>query len=487
MNNTELKNKISRKDTGLEQKKPIKIVQFGSGNFLRAFTDYVIEKMNQNSDFKAGIVNVKVTPSKGSFHQFEDQDNLYTVFVRGVKKGQTIDEKEIISSIQKSINPYEDYQAYKDLAKEEDLQFVFSNTTESGITFDESENEITTVAHHNFPAKLTVLLYERFKHFKGATDKGLTIIPCELIENNAQTLKEYILDYAALWQLETEFANWINENNSFHNTLVDRIVPGYPKDDADFYKNQLDYEDDLMVVAEAFLLWVIEGDKKLLEKIPFDKSNEPVLIVDDLQPYRTSKVRILNGAHTAMVPFSLLYGKETVKDAIDDTFSGEFINKVVFDEIIPVLSLPEDELKLYAEDVFDRFRNPFLKHFLSSIALNSISKFKVRVLPSFLEYVEKFGKLPQNLTFAFAALIRFYQGEFNGQELPVNDDQTIVNEFAAIWKSNDYDKIAEQVLQNVSYWEQDLTQVPDLKEQIAKALVLIDEFGIENAYKKYTI
>ena len=294
------------------------------------------------------------------------------------------------------------------------------------------------------------------------------------------------MQYAELWNLESNFSTWINTSNSFHNTLVDRIVPGYPIDDKQYYESQLDYNDELMVVSEAFLLWVIEGDETLLEKIPFNQANEQILIVKDLQPYRTSKVRILNGVHTAMVAFSIMLNQDTVKNAIDNNIINSFVNKLVYNEIIPILDLPEDELKIYAEDVFDRFKNPFLKHHLSSIALNSISKFKVRVLPSLLDYVDKFDKLPANITFSLACLIRFYKGNWQNENLPTNDDKAILDEFKSIWENNDYNIIAQLALENTSFWDQDLTEVANLQTEIAKILQLIDTTNLADAYTKYT-
>ncbi|RZJ27933.1 MAG: tagaturonate reductase, partial [Chryseobacterium sp.] len=337
----------------------------------------------------------------------------------------------------------------------------------------------------NFPAKVTAFLYERFKHFQGAEDKGLHIIPCELIENNGLTLKKYILQYAQLWNLEEGFANWVENSNSFHNTLVDRIVPGYPREEKDEYEAKFDYDDNLMVVCEAFLLWVIEGDDKLRAKIPFNKIDDQVLIVDDITPYRTRKVRILNGAHTAMLAFSILDGKETVKEAIDAEFAGKFISDTVYNEIIPTLDLSKEELTAFSEEVFDRFRNPFLKHQLSSIALNSVAKFKVRVLPSLLQYVDDKKELPTNLTFALAALIRFYQGEFNGKTLPVMDDAPVLDRFKAIWSTNDLDEVVKATLSETSFWDQDLTQIPGLAEAVTKALKEIDANGIEQGYKNF--
>lgn len=248
-----------------------------------------------------------------------EQDGLYILFMKGVKKGKKIQEKRLISCIQKGINPYIDYNAYLEVAKEEELGFLISNTTEAGISFNENDTLIG-YPHSSFPAKVTALLFERFRYFKGSTEKGLCIIPCELIDQNGDILKSIILRYAELWNLEEGFVRWIEDNNSFHNTLVDRIVPGYPKNEIKEYQNQLEYEDRLIVTAEIFFLWVIEGDDKLKSKIPFDKIDDDVLIVDDIEPYRTRKVRILNGAHTMMVPFSLLYGNETVKETIEALF-----------------------------------------------------------------------------------------------------------------------------------------------------------------------
>ena len=294
------------------------------------------------------------------------------------------------------------------------------------------------------------------------------------------------MQYAKSWELEQNFVDWVNEHNSFHNTLVDRIVPGYPKDDIEQYQDQLEFEDTLIVSAEVFLLWVIEGDEKLKSRIPFNKIDENVLIVDDLQPYRTRKVRILNGAHTTMVPFSILFGNDTVKETVDHGFTGKFIKEAVFEEINPTLSLPPEELNSFAEEVFDRFRNPFIKHQLSSIALNSISKFKVRVLPSLLGFQQRFDRLPLRLTFAFACLIRFYDGKWKGESLPVKDDEATVSTLKKIWESHSYNEIAKNVLSKTEFWDSDLNEIPGLKRQIAYALELIDNKGIESGYEAFS-
>ncbi|WP_291287257.1 tagaturonate reductase [Flavobacterium sp.] len=475
--------KINRENSGFSEKLPIKIVQFGEGNFLRAFVEYAFQKLNQEAGFNAGIAVVQPI-DRGLVNMINAQDGLYTLFMKGVKKGEEIEEKELITNIVKAVDPYASFQEYLALAKEEELAFIISNTTEAGIEYIESD-QLTMQPPVSFPAKLTVLLYERFKHFNGAADKALTIIPCELINYNSDTLKEIILKYCTDWKLEEEFISWLTNSCSFHNTLVDRIVPGYPKDQIEEYNSQLPYKDDLIVSAESFFLWVIEGDDQLKAKLPFDQTALDVKIVADMQPYRTRKVRILNGAHTAMVPFSMLYGNETVKETVDNAFTGAFVNKAVFEEINETLNMDKAELASFSEEILDRFRNPFIKHLLSSIALNSVSKFKVRVLPSLTGYVAIHEKLPVHLTFAFAALIRFYKGTWKGEVLPVNDSEDIVSFFDSLWKSDDYEKIARLTLQNKNFWDEDLTLLPGLTNAIAVALEEIDANGVENGFANF--
>ncbi|MEZ4976861.1 MAG: tagaturonate reductase [Flavobacteriaceae bacterium] len=475
-------NNLNRKTANITTKLPIKVVQFGEGNFLRAFVDYIIDRLNTDTGFNAGVAVVQPL-NGGLIPLLNEQDGLYTLFMRGIKKGNIIDENRLISCIQKAINPYSDYDDYLALAQEESLEFLISNTTESGIAYDPSDTGFDSCPS-SFPAKVTALLYKRFQHFNGASNKGLTIIPCELINYNAETLKGIILKYAADWNLGQDFMAWIEEHNSFHNTLVDRIVPGYPKDDIESYEEKLEYKDKLIVSAEIFLLWVIEGDEKLLAKIPFNKIDESILVVKDMQPYRNRKVRILNGAHTGFVTVALLHGNTTVKEAMDDSFMGSFIQKMVYDEIGRVLPMPKSEVDSFSEEVFDRFRNPFIKHLLASIALNSLSKFKVRVLPSLLAYSEKYGKLPVNLTFSLACLIRFYKGDWHGKQLPVQDDPQIVGFFTKIWKSDSYTEISQKVVSNKEFWGSDLSLTKGLVKAVADALQLIDAFGIEEAQKQ---
>ncbi|XCF07417.1 tagaturonate reductase [Tamlana crocina] len=476
--------KLNRANVGLEEKRPIKIVQFGEGNFLRAFIGYAFHELNNKADFNAGIAVVQPI-GKGLVKMLNDQDGLYTLFMKGVKKGEEIQEVELIDNIVKGVDPYANFNDYLSLAKEESLEFVISNTTEAGIAYVASDT-LDMQPPSSFPAKLTLFLHERFKHFNGDPNKGLTIIPCELINYNSETLKEILLKHVIDYNLSNGFKAWLLNHNSFHSTLVDRIVPGYPKDEIESYNAQLDYQDSLIVAAEAFLLWVIEGGDDLKAKLPFHKTDLDVKIVDDMQPYRTRKVRILNGAHTAMVPFSLLYGNKTVKQSVDNEFTGKFINEAVFNEIIDTLEMDREELNSFADEIFDRFRNPFIIHNLSSIALNSISKFKVRVLPSLLGYIDVHGKLPTNLTFAFACLIRFYKGTWKGGSLPVQDGDDIVANFAKIWESNDYEKVAKEALSIEEYWGGDLTKVEKLTSAVALALKEIEANGVEEGFANYS-
>ncbi len=474
--------KLNRINTGLEKLQPIKVVQFGEGNFLRAFVDYAFDKLNKEVDFNAGIAVVQ--PLKdGMVNMINDQDGLYTLFMNGIKKGEKIQDIQLINNIVKTINPYTEFANYLDLAKEEELQFIVSNTTEAGIEFIESDTP-DMQPPVSFPAKLTVLLYERFKYFNGDASKGVTVIPCELIDYNSETLKKYILQYVDLWKLEDAFKTWVSDACTYHSTLVDRIVPGYPRAEIEEYNNKLDYQDNLIVAAEPFFLWAIEGGDDLKVKLPFHKTNLNVKIVDDIRPFKMIKVRILNGAHTAMVPFSLLHGNKLVMETVNGDFTGKFVNSVI-SEISETLDMDKNEITAYSEEVMDRFKNPFIKHALADIALNSVSKFKVRVLPSLLGYYKSNKELPVNLTFSLASLIRFYKGNWNGENLPVKDGEDITAFFNGLWKSDDYEKIARLTLQNKSFWDEDLTEIPGLTKAITIALEEIDSNGIEAGFAKF--
>lgn len=475
--------KLNRKNAGLEKRLPIKVVQFGEGNFLRAFVDYAFQRLNNEVDFNAGIAVVQPL-KEGMVNMINDQDGLYTLFMNGIKKGEKIQDIQLISNIVKAINPYSDFADYLALAKESELQFIVSNTTEAGIEFIDTDT-LDMKPPAAFPAKLTVLLHERFKHFNGDTSKAVTIIPCELIDYNSETLKKCILQYCDLWNLDAAFIQWVSEDCTYHSTLVDRIVPGYPRAEIEEYNSKLDYQDNLIVAAEPFFLWAIEGGEDLKAKLPFDKTDLNVKIVNDIRPFKMIKVRILNGAHTAMVPVSLLFGNQLVMETVNGGFTGPFVDNVIA-EISETLPMDKNEITAYAEEVMDRFRNPFIKHALADIALNSISKFKVRVLPSLLGYYTITKKLPTSLTFSLACLIQFYKGTWNNEALPVKDTPELVEAFKKAWKLGNLESVVAAVLANTDFWDEDLNKVEGLSQALVLALNEIESNGIQKGFINFS-
>ena len=376
--------------------RPERVIQFGEGGFLRGFVDWMLQKINESSDFNGSVVVVQPI-EVGMCDMLTAQDCLYTHLIRGVEGV----ESSVIDVISRCVKPYEDFDAYLKLAENPDFRFIVSNTTESGIVFSD-EDKITDAPPKSFPAKLTLLMKKRYELGLG----GFIFLPCELIDRNGDNLKACVLKYADLWELGEGFKKWVENDNIFTNTLVDRINTGYPKGE----ELNLGYEDNMVNTSEFFHLWVIETEHDLDKELPFSSAELNVIITrDKLEMYRTRKVRILNGAHTSLVPYALLSGFDTVKSCIDDEGMREHVRKCVFDEIIPTLDLPKDELESYAKSVIERFSNPYIKHYLSSIALNSVSKFKVRVLPSILEYVKRYNKTPKTLVFSLAKLIEFYK------------------------------------------------------------------------------
>ena len=407
-----------------------RVIQFGEGGFLRGFVDWMIQKINDNSDFDGSVVVVQPI-DQGMCDMLSAQNCVYTHVCRGVEGVDTT----VVDVISRCVKPYEDFGAYLALAEQPEMRFIVSNTTESGIVFSD-EDKITDAPPKSFPAKVTLLLKKRFE--LGLS--GFIFLPCELINRNGDNLKKCILQYADLWSLGEDFKNWVEKENVFTNTLVDRINTGYPRGE----DLGLGYEDNMANTSEFFHLWVIETDFDLDSEMPFSKTDLNVIITPDkLEMYRTRKVRILNGAHTSLVPYALLSGLDTVKSCLDDETMSNHLKRCVFDEIIPTLDLPRDELLSYANSVVERFSNPYIKHYLSAIALNSVSKFKVRVLPSILEYIKRYDKMPETLLFAFAKLIDFYKTDMT------NDDKDVV-EFMK--NSN-----TAEILANESLWGQDLS------------------------------
>ena len=417
-----------------------RIIQFGEGGFLRGFADWMLQIANEQTDFEGKVVVVQPI-EKGLCDMLAAQGCVYTHLCRGA---EGVDVKKI-DVISRCVKPYDDFDAYMALAQNPDLRFVISNTTEAGIAFVETD-KITDRPASSFPGKLTQLLKARYD----AGLSGFVFLPCELIDKNGENLKKCVLQYADLWGLGDGFKEWIEKDNIFCNTLVDRINTGYPKEE----KIEVGFDDKMINTSEYFHLWVIEGYNGLFEEIPFDKCGLNVILTDNLEMYRTRKVRILNGAHTSFVPYALLSGFDTVKSCIDDEKMLAYIKKCVYEEIIPTLDLPREELVEYADNVITRFSNPYIRHMLISIALNSVSKFKVRVLPSILEYVKRYNKMPETLIFSFAKLIDFYMTDMT------NDDPDVT----AFMKS----ATVGEILANEKLWGEDLSF---LESEVAKYVV----------------
>ena len=370
---------------------PERVLQFGEGNFLRAFVDYFIDMMNEKADFNSKVVLCQpIAP--GLADMINEQEGLYTLFLRGFENGKKVNDKRVISCVSRCLNPYKDYDAVLACAKNPDLRFIACNTTEAGITYDPACS-FTDVPADSYPGKLTQFLYKRFETFGKEPGKGFVILSCELIDNNGKELEKCVLQYAEKWKLGEEFTSWIKQENIFCSTLVDRIVTGYPRNEAASICEELGYQDNIIDTGEVFGFWVIEGPESLKKELPFEKAGLPVLITDDHKPYKQRKVRILNGAHTSFVLGAYLAGQDIVRDCMEDEVICGFMNKTIYDEIIPTLTLPREELMSFAASVTERFKNPFIDHALLAISLNSTSKWKARVMPSLKGYIANTGRL----------------------------------------------------------------------------------------------
>ena len=466
---------------------PEKVLQFGEGNFLRAFVDWQIDKMNEEAGFNGSVVVVQ--PQEGGLvNMLNEQDGLFTLYLQGVQGKRAIKTHKIINSISRGINPYTDYNEYLRVAENPELRFIVSNTTEAGIAFDEND-KLNEGCQKSFPGKLTAFLFRRFMVFNGDNSKGFIIIPCELIDRNGEKLKEIVLRYAEMWNLGQDFVNWINDANTFCCSLVDRIVPGYPRDTIDEVREELGYDDNLVDVGEIFHLWVIEGPQSIKDELPIEKAGLNVKVVDDMTPYRTRKVRILNGPHTAMVPVAYLYGLETVGEAVDHEVIGRYVHDVIYDEIIETLDLPHEELVEFADAIIERFQNPYVKHYLMSIALNSLSKYKTRDLPSLTEYLKRKGTLPKKLVFSLASLIEFYKGKRGDEDIQLADDEDILELFKKLWEKYDgtkegLNKIVTSVLAYEKNWGSNLNEIPNLADEVSRYLEIIEKVGMKEAIKE---
>ncbi len=506
---------------------PVKVLQFGEGAFLRAFADCFFDMANERADFagKIAMVQPRSQNPEGS-DRVNAQEGLYTLYLRGMKDGKKVDERRVISAVDCCLNAHRDWESIREHLRSPALQYVVSNTTEAGIVYDPScgPDDAPPVT---FPAKLTLLLHDRF----AAELPGLAVLPCELIDDNGRILREYVLRHAEEWYPEDGFADWIRRECVFCNTLVDRIVPGKVTDAAALaaMEQENGYRDELAVVGEVFGVWYIEALREvspaesgepaaetctaertgahsaseaacsleLLRKV-FRKAEVHVRFVPDAAPYKKRKVRILNGAHTGFVPGAYLAGFDIVRDCMHSSVIRDFMNRMLEEEIIPVLPLPEEECREFAAAVQDRFDNPFVDHALLSITLNSTSKWRTRNLPSLLEYKARFDRLPPRLVMSLAMLIAFYSTgirrrekdaliccrDMGGreQEYRVLDDAGVLDFYCARRDAEDA-VLVREVLENRGMWGQDLTQVRGLESLVAEDLALIRTKGAFAAFE----
>jgi len=456
---------------------PTRAIQFGEGNFLRGFVDWQLQQMNTQGLFNGGVKIVQ-PQAGGLVAMLEEQDNLYTVLLEGKQDGEVVQTHEVITLVNGTVNPYTDWEAYLDLATDDDIEFIFSNTTEAGIVYSELDQRADT-PHASFPGKLTALLYRRFELGK----RGFTLIPCELIEQNGAKLKATVLATAENWHLGDAFVQWVNTENTFCSSLVDRIVPGFPKDRAKELCAGFGFEDSLIVKAEPFLLWVIEGPAGLTETLPLAQAGLNVTVTDDMTPYRERKVFLLNAPHTTMASLARLAGVETVRDVMLDADFGPLVEQVMYEEIMPVLDLPHDELAAYAESVKERFENPFMHHELSAIALNSVSKFTSRLLPVLTGFHAKTGTLPPRVTLALSAILLTYSGDPSVTVTPVDSAETIAR-FHAAYAADDY---VPTILADTALWGTDLTALDGLIEQVTSGLTSLRAHGVRATLADLTV
>ena len=476
---------------------PERIIQFGEGNFLRAFVDWIIWNMNAKTNFNGSVVVVQPI-DKGMVEWLNGQDCLYHVNLQGRLNGEPVNSLERIDVISRALNPYSQNAAFMALAEQPDIRFIISNTTEAGITFDPS-CKFTDAPASAYPGKLVQLLYRRYKTFNGCPSKGLILMPCELIFLNGHHLKECIYQYIELWKEDLGadyegFKEWFTKYNYVCATLVDRIVPGFPRKDIAAIQEKVGYNDNLVVQAEIFHLWVIEKPEnmtieQLREEFPAEKAGLHVLIAESEKPYRERKVTLLNGPHTVLSPVAYLSGINIVRDACNDPVIGQYIHKVQFEELMETLNLPMDELRQFASDVLERFNNPYVDHQVTSIMLNSFPKFETRDLPGLKTYLERKGELPKGLVLGLAAIITYYKGGTRADGAPIqpNDAQEIMDLLSQLWATGDLRKVAEGVLGATDIiWKeskQDLNTIPGLTDMVEGFLRDIQDKGMVETVK----
>ncbi len=477
---------ISKKLFDKPQRK-IKIMQFGEGNFLRAFVEWIIQDLNDKGAISSDVVLVQPMPF-GRVKELAEQDGLYTLRLEGIDGGKKVKNSQVINVVGDCVNPFAEYEKFLAYGESEDLEVIISNTTEAGIAVDPTDTDFS-VCPKSYPGKLLALLKRRYDKFKGAKDKGLAIIPCELIDNNGDELYRCLTELAKINKMDRKFIDWMQNCNHFTSTLVDRIVPGYPRNEIEEIQKETGYIDNNVVKGEIFHLWVLKKEAHVQKVLPADSTGLNVIFADDIKPYKQRKVKILNGSHTAMVPVAYLCGIDTVGEAVNDPVIGKFVREFVFEEVNPTIDLPQDQMTAFANSVIERYQNPFIRHELMSIALNSTTKFKTRLLPTLLDYVKIKGELPKRLVFAFAALVTFHKGKRGDEDIKLADDPQYLAKWKELWDGfdGDYNKLAKEVLGWVEAWDMDMNTIhPDLCSKVATYLYAMNTKGMRAALECFT-
>lgn len=483
--------------TALKREFTERVIQFGEGNFLRAFVDWIIHRMDETTDFDASVVVVQPI-AQGMVEKLNEQDCLYHVNLQGLIDGKPVNSLTLIDTISRALNPYQDFDAFLRLAEQPEMRFVISNTTEAGIAFDPA-CRLSDKPASSYPGKLVQLLWHRFKTFKGDPAKGFIIMPCELIFLNGHHLRECIDQYVELWREDfgdayESFKKWTTESCYVCATLVDRIVPGFPRKEIGSIQEKLGYADNMVVQGEAFHLWVIETApnlplEQLAKEFPAERAGLNIVLTHNEAPYHERKVTLLNGPHTVLSPVAYLSGIDIVRDACKHPVVGKFIHKVQFDELMQTLNLPMDELQQFAGDVLERFLNPYVDHQVTSIMLNSFPKYQTRDLPGLKTYLERKGELPKGLVLGLAAIITYYKGGVRADGAPIqpNDDARIMAFLDELWQTGDTRKIAEGVLAAKDLiWHEhgDLNQIPGLTDMLTQMLDSIQQKGMLNTVEE---
>lgn len=481
-------NQLSNKTVASRPSRPIKFIQFGEGNFLRAFVDWMIQEMNNAGIITGDVAVVQPVPF-GRLKELKEQDGLYTLIQEGVTEGEFVSQEQIIDVISEFNNPYEDFSGYLKLAEIETLEYMISNTTEAGIVLDE-QDDILATPPATFPAKVLAFLKHRYEFFNGDMEKGLYIIPCELIDHNGDELYRCVKRLAEINNLDAGFMNWLEQANTFTNTLVDRIVPGYPAGRMEEFTCKLGYTDNNLVLGEVFHLWVIEDRNGISSKLAGNKAGLNMVFTDDIKPYKLQKVRILNGLHTLMVPTAFLKGLNTVYDAMNDKEMFEYIKEATEQELIPATEnyLSKEVLTDFAASVYDRFNNPQANHELLSIALNATSKFKSRLLPTGLDYLNIHGEFPKRMALSLASNLVFFRGVRGEETIRLQDDQQFLDFYKDVWSKYEAKEISaaevvDAYLGLKDHWGMDLNEIPSLKETVTASVETLLSEGVEAALK----